>query len=56
MAEREPNIQPDPDREATDDLGYRDEGEDRAYERAEPGSQPPTSSDPEPDQEPPDAG
>jgi hypothetical protein len=58
MTERQPNSERDPgeERETTDDLGYREEQEDRAYERAEPGSQPPTSSDPEPDHEPADAG
>jgi hypothetical protein len=40
----------------TDDLGYRDNEEDRAYERAQPDGQPPISSDPEPDAEPADAG
>jgi hypothetical protein len=40
----------------TDDLGYRDSEEERAYERAQPESQPTVSSEPEPDAEPADAG
>jgi hypothetical protein len=39
-----------------DDLGYRDDEEERAYERAQPDSQPEVSSEPEPDCEPTDAG
>jgi hypothetical protein len=40
----------------TDDLGYRDDEEERAYEHAQPDSQPEVSSEPEPDREQPDAG
>jgi hypothetical protein len=40
----------------TDDLGYRDGEEGRAYERAQPDAQPEVSSEPEPDAEPADAG
>lgn len=50
--------QPDSDAPAveTDDLGYRDDEENRAYERAQPDSQPAVSAEPEPDGEPADAG
>jgi hypothetical protein len=43
----------DPD---TDDLGFSDDEENRAYEEAQPDSQPTVSSEPEPDAEPADAG
>jgi hypothetical protein len=54
-AESAPDPPPsnDPD---TDDLGYRDDEEERAYERAQPNDQPEVSSDPEPETEPADAG
>jgi hypothetical protein len=42
--------------DATGDLGYRDDEENRAYERGQPDSQPEVSSEPEPDDEPADAG
>jgi hypothetical protein len=42
--------------EATDDLGFSDDEENRAYEKAQPDSQPTVSSEPEPDHEPADAG
>jgi len=44
----------DPDQ--TDDLGYREDEEQRAYERAQPDSQPTVSAEPEPEREPTDAG
>ncbi len=56
MAERPEQDEIEREREETTDLGYRDTDEERAYERAEPGDRPPTSSEPEPDAEPPDAG
>ncbi len=60
MPERRPQTDPpktdEPQRVQSTDLGYRDNEEERAYERAEPGSRPPTSSEPEPDNEPPNAG
>jgi hypothetical protein len=40
----------------TDDLGYRDDQEERAYERAQSEDQPQVSPDPESDAEPADAG
>lgn len=40
----------------TDDLGYRDNEEDRAYERAKPEAAPQVSHDPNPDAESADAG
>lgn len=40
----------------TDDLGYRDNEEEKAYERAHSDAQPEVSSEPEPDTEPADAG
>jgi hypothetical protein len=46
----------DSDGPDTDDLGFRDDEENRAYERAQPDSQPEVSSEPEPDGEPADAG
>jgi hypothetical protein len=58
MSER-PNPDPpptDPDDPNTDDLGYRENEEERAYERAQPDDQPEVSSDPEPDTEAADAG
>lgn len=54
-----PNPNPPPTKPRdpeTDDLGYRDDEENRAYERAQPDAQPEVSSDPEPDTEPSDAG
>jgi hypothetical protein len=42
--------------EETDDLGFRDDEENRAYERAQPDSQPEVSAEPEPDDEPANAG
>ena len=42
--------------EETDDLGFSDDEENRAYERAQPDSQPEVSAEPEPDEEPADAG
>ncbi len=44
------------DVDATDDLGFSDDEENRAYERSQPDSQPEVSSEPEPDGEPADAG
>jgi hypothetical protein len=54
--EREPGHQTEHEREETSDLGYRDTEEERAYEKAQPSSQPEVSSEPEPDAEPADAG
>ena len=48
----QPKVTPDD----TDDLGYRENEEERAYERAQPDEQPTVSSEPEPDDEPADAG
>ena len=58
MPERS-NLNPSPDRfpePDSDDLGYSDNEENRAYERSQPDSQPEVSSEPEPDGEPADAG
>ncbi len=48
-----PSESDDPD---TNDLGFSDDEENRAYERAQPDSQPEVSSEPEPGGEPADAG
>jgi hypothetical protein len=49
--------EPDPSADPqTDDLGFSDDEENRAYEDAQPDSQPEVSSEPEPDAEPADAG
>jgi hypothetical protein len=61
MPEQPPRAQPagpgrsDHEAEAAEDLRGATEGED-AYERAQPDSQPKTSSEPEPGGEPADAG
>ncbi len=54
----QPDSEPTPTEspEATDDLGFRDDEENRAYEAAQPDSQPEVSAEPEPDGEPADAG
>jgi hypothetical protein len=58
MSERPTSENPPVDSQGadTDDLGFRDDEENRAYEDAQPDSQPEVSSDPEPDGEPADAG
>jgi len=53
MTPEHPPKGPEPD---SDDLGYRDNEEERAYDKAQPDSQPEVSSEPEPDREPADAG
>ncbi len=55
MSER-PESTPPPDPQETDDLGFSDDEENRAYEKSQPDSQPTVSSEPEPDGEPADAG
>lgn len=52
MPDHDPNRQP----VDTDDLGYSDDEEERAYEEAQPDAQPTVSSDPEPDEDPANAG
>lgn len=52
--ERKPGPRVAPDE--TDDIGYREDEEERAYERAQPDSQPTVDSDPEPDSEPANTG
>ncbi len=57
MSDQPDSDAPSPDSpDATDDLGFRDDEENRAYEAAQPDSQPKVSSEPEPDGEPADAG
>jgi len=46
----------EPDREGTDDPAGTGAEQDDAYERAQPDSQPETSSEPEPDEDPANAG